>query len=130
MPLTITLPYCPPSQNELLRMNRWKRQKTLRKIANDIFYTIVLIHHDCLNWVLLKPERRRVNILIRSGNMDDPKNLDARSKLILDALKRPQGRSQIGLSLIWDDSEKWCECEVRQIVDRKNKKTEIILEEI
>jgi len=108
MKLTISLPII--SGNKLLRMHWAKRAK----IQKDYYWEII----EVIDYPRLpKQQLKKVIITSYRKRLLDKDNLYAGTKPLVDALKRA--------GLIWDDSPRWLDLEDRQVVDAKNKRTEV-----
>jgi len=113
MKLTISLPII--SGNKLLRMH-WS---TRAKIQKD-YYWAIIEQIECPRLGLEK--KRKVVITSYRKRLLDKDNLYAGAKCLGDALKKA--------GLIWDDSPKWINLEVKQAVDGKNQRTEVVIENV
>jgi len=109
MRLTISLPII--SGNKLLRMHWSKRAKIQRDYYSAIYVAFPVY--------LSAPKRKKKKVVITSyrKRLLDKDNLYAGAKPLVDALEKA--------GLIWDDSPKWINLEVKQAVDGKNQRTEV-----
>ena len=118
MKLTISLPII--SANKLLRMHWAKRAK----IQRDYFYAIMAQWWNIGNFLSPVRIKKKKKVIITSyrKRLLDKDNLYAGAKCLGDALKKA--------GLIWDDSPKWINLEVKQAVDGKNPRTEVVIENV
>jgi len=109
MKIVIDLPII--SANKLLRMHWAKRAKIQKDYYSAIYVVIPIYLHP--------PKQRKRKVIITSyrKRLLDKDNLYAGTKPLVDALKKA--------GLIWDDSPKWINLEVKQAVDGKNQRTEV-----
>jgi len=114
MKIVIDLPII--SGNKLLRMHWAKRAKIQKDYYSAIYVVIPIYLHP--------PKQRKRKVIITSyrKRLLDKDNLYAGAKLLVDALKKA--------GLIWDDSPKWINLEVKQAVDGKNPRTEVVIENV
>ena len=113
MKIVIELPII--SGNKLLRMFWAKRAKIQRDYLLAILDETIGVK---------KGEQKKVKAVITSyrKRLLDTDNLYSGIKPLGDALKKA--------GLIWDDSPKWINLKARQIVDSKNPRTEIVIENV
>ena len=108
MKIVIDLPII--SGNKLLRMHWTKRAK----IRDDYYMAII----EQIEYPMMAKEiKAKVIILSRRSRLLDKDNLYAGAKPLVDALKKS--------GLIWDDSPRWINLKVRQVIDAGNPRTEI-----
>jgi hypothetical protein len=109
MKIVIELPII--SGNKLLRMHWAKRAKIQQN-----YYWILFSKCDG-TWKLYQKKKKKLIITSYRKRLLDKDNLYAGTKPLCDSLKKA--------GLIWDDSPKWLDLEVRQVVDGKNQRTEV-----
>ena len=109
---SVEIPYNLVSPNRVMRMHYRTRAKEAEKVYNLLWcYGRPFVQFDC---------PVRVHIVREWGKRQramDEDNLYGSCKMLIDALKKPKGRSRRGLSIILDDDPSVVSLKVEQ---RKN----------
>lgn len=116
MTISWSFPHIPKTANELAKMH-WAGRDRERKRWAKIF---LAKKRGPWHKMLAKPQKKqRVHLEIRvyRYNIQDPNNVDASCKQLVDALN--------GHGWLVDDSKRWLEQDAKEEVDRKNKRTTI-----
>lgn len=120
--VTITVPQLPPRANQLLRMH-WAKRKREQQNWREWLHAEA---NGCagarqIRKAVLEGRKMAVEVVLYHSRQDDPDNLHARCKLLLDALSYKRG-----IGLILDDSPSHIELAVRQHKStRKDARTQI-----
>jgi hypothetical protein len=117
-PLKIILPIVTPSGNRFIRMHYREKHKLLG-VCND-WLTAAGARDP--KFRAEENGRRRVEIRSFRQNILDYDNLVAGCKPLIDALQHHR--------LIWDDRPEFLDLEISQEIDRRYKRTEIIIFEV
>jgi Holliday junction resolvase RusA-like endonuclease len=116
----LVVPLEMPSGNVWERYNRWKRRDV--KQAWVLLISVEARKVNCPT--TFTPRKMRVSITsYRARLLDEVDNLRTGLKPVLDALRNA--------GVIWDDGPQWLEAgEIKQVVDRKNRRTEIVVSKV
>lgn len=113
--LKLTIPVVPPSTNKLMRMHYIDRYKLMNMW--EWLVKLELCNSDVT--VGRAKTKKKISIVQFRKRLLDPDNLYGSCKPLLDALTKN--------FLIVDDNERWAILEVRQAIDAKNIRTEILI---
>lgn len=128
----VVIPGVPPSANKLLRMHWAEKGREKDRWRSMIGHLILRQDAGWLQAMTEAKKRMKVTVIVRSAKLDDPDNLPARAKLILDVLKPTKiraGKAVTGLGFIFDDSREYLEPDVRQEQVKGLKETVLAIEE-
>lgn len=113
--LKLTIPVVPPSPNKLMRMHYIDRYKLM-----NMWEWLVKLELCNANLTISRAStKKKISIVQFRKRLLDPDNLYGSCKPVLDALTKN--------FIIVDDSDNWIILEVRQTVDTKNIRTEILI---
>lgn len=117
----VVIPGVPPSANKLLRMHWGQKGREKDSLRSMISHLVQAKDAAWLRSMAELKKRMKVTIIVRTEKLDDPDNLPARAKLILDVMKptktlivKGKEKTVTGLGFIFDDSCVYCETEVQQ----------------
>jgi hypothetical protein len=122
--MKIILKSLPPSTNQLERLH-WAAKKRMRNALRWELIEAMATGGAPMPPVLIHPHpgRMRVRIKVYRPRLLDPDNAMGGLKVLLDAMR--------DMGLLKNDSPKWLDlAPPEQIIERKNCRTEIIIEDI